>query len=64
MDIIDYQTHKVRFESQREHLVINITQSKSQGHAVFHVPSSNKGLEKMIETKRIQDLGNYFLSIR
>ena len=64
MDIIDYQTHKVRFEPQRERLVINITQSLSQGQAVFHVPFSNKGLEKMIETKRIQDLGNYFLSIR
>jgi len=35
MDIIDYQTHKVRFEPQRELLVINITKSQGQVHLIY-----------------------------
>ena len=35
MDIIDYQTHKVRFEPQRERLVINITKSQGQVHLIY-----------------------------
>ena len=64
MDIIDYQTHKVRFEPQRERLVINTTKSQCQVHQVYprsifkHWGWKISNLEigrvgKMSETRRI-----------
>ena len=40
MDIIDYQTHKVRFEPQRERLVINTTKSQGQVHLTDFIRAS------------------------
>lgn len=49
MDIIDYQTHKVRFEPQRERLVINTSKSQGQVHLVYPRSIFKQGVGNWLE---------------